>query len=267
VLGRIYEPSSHASKLVFPPAPPTHTFAAGFAAGSIQSLIAAPLDALQVRFEQRGEAYRHKTMWQYGKGKLQEIGLRGIFAGFGLSFLKDSFGSGIFFSTFEYVKAQGYHRFVRWHYGSLGSVAVDKLAHKRGGTVATESQPTAVIRPHYALEPAFLMLAGLTASVAQQVVLYPLSTLQTLHYGRLEDLDKKAVGFSQSQSQGSNHRGRMLHAYYHAYQETWRQARTQARQVGGMMRWVFRGFWWFTIRQVLLNKGPFTSPETVDCKR
>ncbi|KAK5313239.1 hypothetical protein LTR93_010974 [Exophiala xenobiotica] len=250
VLGRIYEPSSHASKLVFPPAPPTHTFAAGFAAGSIQSLIAAPLDALQVRFEQRGEAYRHKTMWQYGKGKLQEIGLRGIFAGFGLSFLKDSFGSGIFFSTFEYVKAQGYYRFVRWYYGSLGGVAVDKLAHKRGGTVATESQPTAVIRPHYALEPAFLMLAGLTASVAQQVVLYPLSTLQTLHYGRLEDLDKKAVGFSQSPSQGSNHRGRMLRAYYHAYQETWRQARTQARQVGGMKRWVFRGFWWFTIRQV-----------------
>jgi hypothetical protein len=42
----------------------------------------------------------------------------------------------------------------------------------------------------------------------------------------------------------------MLRAYYHAYQETWRQARTQARQVGGMKRWVFRGFWFFTIRQV-----------------
>ncbi|KAJ9616233.1 uncharacterized protein PV06_01829 [Exophiala oligosperma] len=248
VLGRLYEPSSHASKTVFPPPPPAHTFAAGFAAGTIQSLIAAPLDALQVRFDQRGEAYQNKTMWQYGKGKLHEIGARGIFAGWGLSFLKDSFGSAIFFSTFEYVKAQGYYRFVRWHYGSLGDVAVDKLAHKRGGKAATESQPTAVIRPHYALEPGFLMLAGMTASVAQQVILYPLSTFQTLHYERLEDLDKKAVQLDR-QSSGRS-RGRMLRAYYHAYQETLAQARVQARQVGGMKTWLFRGFWWFTIRQV-----------------
>lgn len=185
-------------------------------------------------------------MWQYGKGKLHEIGARGIFAGWGLSFLKDSFGSAIFFSTFEYVKAQGYYRFVRWYYGSLGDVAVDRLAHKRG-TVATESQPTAVIRPHYALEPGFLMLAGMTASVAQQVILYPLSTFQTLHYERLEGLDKKAVQLEQSSEQS---RGRMLRAYYHAYQETLSQAHVQAKQVGGMKSWLFRGFWWFTIRQV-----------------
>lgn len=233
-------------KTVFPPPPPSATFAAGFAAGTIQSVLAAPLDALQVRFEQRGEAYENKTMWQYGKGKLQEIGVRGIFAGWGLSFMKDSFGSGIFFATFEYVKAQGYYRFVRWYYGALGDVDVDKLATERG-TPARESQSTPVIKPHYALEPAFLMLAGMTASVTQQFVLYPLSTIQTLHYERLEDLDKKAAMLHESQEK---RHGRMLRAYYHAYQETWKQARAQAVQVGGMRTWLFRGFWWFTIRQV-----------------
>lgn len=246
ILGRLHEPSAHARKTVFPPPPPTATFAAGFAAGTIQSVLAAPLDALQVRFERRGDKYQNTTMWQYCKGKLHEIGLRGIFAGWGISFLKDSFGCGIFFSTFEYVKAQGYYSFVRWYYGALGDVDVDLLAHKRG-TVATESQPTAVIRPHYALEPTFLMLAGMTASVAQQVVLYPLSTIQTLHYERLEDLDKKAIQLQRSDGLS---RGRMLRAYYHAYQETWRQAQLQAAPVGGMNRWLFRGFWWFTIRQV-----------------
>ncbi|KAK5184075.1 hypothetical protein LTR44_003581 [Exophiala sp. CCFEE 6388] len=245
VLGRLYEPASHATKTVYPPAPPAYTFAAGFAAGSIQSVLAAPLDALQVRFEQRGDAYQHKTMWQYGKGKLHEIGLRGIFAGWGLSFLKDSFGSGIFFSTFEYVKAQGYYNFVRWYYGALGDVDVEKLAARRG-SVATETEPTAVIRPHYALEPAFLMFAGMLASVAQQVVLYPLSTLQTLHYERLEDLDKKAVQLHHS---GGASKGRMLRAYYHAYQTTWKEARKQATG-SGMRNWLFRGFWWFTVRQI-----------------
>ena len=32
-------------------------------------------------------------MWAYGKGKLREIGLKGIFAGRGLLFLKDSLGA------------------------------------------------------------------------------------------------------------------------------------------------------------------------------
>ncbi|KIW99367.1 uncharacterized protein Z518_11355 [Rhinocladiella mackenziei CBS 650.93] len=246
ILARLHEPSAYAMKTVFPPPSPTDTFAAGFAAGTIQSVLAAPLDALHVRFEQRGEAYANKTMWQYGKGKLHEIGIRGIFAGWGLSFLKDSFGSGIFFATFEYVKAQKYYSFVRWYYGTLGGGDVDKLAHQRG-TVATESHPIAMIRPHYALEPAFLMLAGITASVAQQVVLFPLSTIQTLHYERLEDLDKNAVRFQQSEGPS---RGRMLRAYYHAYRETWKQAQAQAVEVGGIRQWLFQGFWWFTLRQI-----------------
>jgi len=181
-------------------------------------------------------------MWQYGKGKLHEIGMRGIFAGWSLSFLKDSLGSGIFFATFEYIKAQGYYQFVRMYYGSLEPLVVANLAHKRG-TAHTHKTP--VIKPHYALEPAFLTLAGVAATIAQQTVLYPLTLIQTLHYERLEELDQQAMRLQKSPK-----RGVMLQAYYHAYQETWRLHKEQALQVGGTRKWLYRGFWWNTVRQV-----------------
>ncbi|KAL8853339.1 MAG: hypothetical protein Q9221_001815 [Calogaya cf. arnoldii] len=50
-LGRLHKPSPESVKRVYPPPPPTTTFAAGCAAGAIQSVVAAPLDALSVRFK------------------------------------------------------------------------------------------------------------------------------------------------------------------------------------------------------------------------
>jgi Mitochondrial carrier protein len=244
ILARLHEPSAQATNVVFPPPSPSATMTSGLLAGGIQSFIAAPLDALQVRFEKREERYQHRSMWHYGREKLHDIGLRGIFAGWGLSFVKDSLAAGVFFSTFEYVKAQGYYSFVHWYYKNLGDVTVDKLAKKRG-TRATNDQPTATIKPHYAFEPGFLFLAGISASFAQQAVIHPLGLIQTRHYERLEDLDTQAKRFSQSPS-----KGRMLRAYYHAYQETWKQCQIEAIPYGSMRRWLFHGFWWSTIRQV-----------------
>ena len=244
ILARLHEPSAHHTKVVYPPPPPSATIAAGFLAGGIQSFIAAPLDAIQVRFDKREEHQQNRSMWHYGREKLHDIGVRGVFAGWGLSFLKDSIGAGLFFGTFEYVKAQGYYKFVRWYYGSLGEATVDKIATQRGSR-ATESKPTATIKPHYALEPAFLMLAGVSASFAQQGVLHPLGLIQTRHYERLEDLDKQAKRLTKSPSKGM-----MLRAYYHAYQETWKQCQIEAVPYGGLRRWLFSRFWWTTIRQV-----------------
>ena len=256
ILAKLHEPSAHSRKTTFPPPSAQSTFVAGFAAGSIQSIIAAPLDALQVRFEQRGKSWQDKTMWQYGRGKLKEIGFRGIFAGYGLSFLKDSCGSGIFFCVFEWVKAQGYYDFVKWWYRGVGPV--EFFANSSEGTrrnmvtgqnaAQVDERESRVVKPHFAIEPGFLMLAGITASIAQQVVLFPLSTLQTLHYEQLEDLDKKAVIIQNSPD--TARRGRMLRAYYHAYQRTWSEARTQGNALHGIRNWLYRGFWWFTIRQV-----------------
>lgn len=183
-------------------------------------------------------------MWAYGKGKLKEIGGRGIFAGWSLSFLRDSLGSGLFFMTFETVKSQAYLNYVKMYYGSLEPWVVQNLANTRG-TPASTTHGVPIIKPHYALEPAFLMLAGVAASVAQQSVLYPLGKIQTLHYKRLEWLDQQAEKAKQSPS-----KGKMIQAYYHAYRETWKQCKVEAATAGGLRSWLFGSFVWNTLRQV-----------------
>ncbi|TPX17765.1 uncharacterized protein E0L32_002866 [Thyridium curvatum] len=282
ILGRLHEESAKASRRVYPPPDPTATFAAGFLAGSIQSVVAAPLDAIQARYDHRqlfaGEAGSNggkpQSIWAFSTAKLREIGFRGIFAGWGLSWMKDSFGNAVFFSTFEYVKAQGYYKFVRWYYGGLNEDLLDILARKRpthDHRLRTEgadpgSAPL-IIRPHYAIEPAFLLLAGVSASVAQQVLLHPLTNIQMEHWDHLEDLDEKARKLRERRAKEQQlknnsesatnspakprRRWRMLRAYYHAYQETWQQCKGQAAAEGqSVSRWLWRGFWWNTIRQV-----------------
>jgi hypothetical protein len=277
ILGRLHEESGRATKRVYPPPSAAHTFTAGFLAGGLQSILAAPLDAMQARYDHRDlmpadGGSKPRSLWSFGNEKLREIGLRGIFAGWGLSFAKDSLGSAVFFSAFEYVKAQGYYRFVTWYYGGLGEDIVDVLAMKRPAHQHADTETT-VIRPHYALEPAFLLLAGLSASSAQQVLLHPLSHFQVKHWDHLEDIDDKAARISASSKLssgngngngngngsstsvsdggGKDRRWRMLRAYYHAYQETWAACAAEAASEGqSVARWLYRGFWWNTIRQV-----------------
>lgn len=237
VLGALHEPVSQDVKRVWPPAPPLDTFAAGLAAGAIQSVVAAPLDALQVRFQTSDMLEgQYRSMWYYGHHKLKQIGLRGVFAGWSLSFLRDSLGSAVFFCSFEFVKSQAYYSFVTWYYGSLH----DTPAKLPLSESADRGVP--VTQPHYALEPSFLMAAGMVASVAQQVVQHPLSMIQNLHLGRLEYLDHQA-SLNPSRKQ-------MMRLYYHAYQETLKRCRRKAERAGGWRRWLFRGFVGSSIRQV-----------------
>ncbi|KAK7995401.1 hypothetical protein PG990_014174 [Apiospora arundinis] len=250
ILGQLHPESAQGNKRAYPPPNPLETFTAGFLAGSIQSVLAAPLDAIQARYDHRdlmpasGKG-KPRSMWTFSAEKLREIGLRGIFAGWGLSFMKDSMGSAVFFTTFEYVKAQGYYNFVRWYYGGLNKEIVDLLAMKRPTSkdkMATRSdqskhdeKPT-VIRPHYAIEPVFLLLAGIGASFGQQILLHPLNHIQESHAANPEKPQRK---------------WRMMRAYYHAYQETWAHLAAEAKTEGiSLTRWFYRGFWWNTIRQV-----------------
>lgn len=260
ILGRFHEESAMAKRRVYPPPSPGQTFAAGFCAGTIQSFVAAPLDALQARYDHADlmpaqGGGRPRSLWTFGADKLREIGLRGIFAGWGLSLAKDSLGSALFFSTFEYLKAQSYYRFVTWYYGDLGLEKVDRLAAKRPASTKTapEERPRPLIRPHYALEPAFLLLAGVSATFAQQLVLHPLTRLQVKHWDRLEDLDAQATRLSRTPSprSGRGRRWKMLRAYYHAYRATWAACRAEAAARGqGLARWLYGGFWRDTVRQV-----------------
>ncbi|KAL5596712.1 hypothetical protein BROUX41_006596 [Berkeleyomyces rouxiae] len=303
ILGLLHEESARGAKHVYPPPRPLHTFEAGFLAGALQSVVAAPLDAIQARYDHgdlmRGDG-RPQSMWSFGAQKVREIGLRGVFAGWGLSFTKDSLGSAVFFSMFEYVKAQGYYNFVSWYYGGLQNSIVADLALKRPVAQATPGAERApsdsqnrdsftVIRPHYAIEPGFLLLAGISASFAQQVVLHPLTHIQLEHWDRLEDLDTRAEQIRQLRARaeavavpnpavprqaaapsgalvpradaqtscqsrpptGAPPRGLMLQANYRAYQETWRQCALQASaEKRSVLSWLYRGFWWNTIRQV-----------------
>ncbi|KAJ5888868.1 Mitochondrial substrate/solute carrier [Penicillium taxi] len=238
VLGALHEPISQGQKRVWPPPTPLATFTAGFTAGTIQSLIAAPLDALQVRLQISDMLEgQYRSMWHYGHHKLNQIGLRGVFAGWGLSFLRDAFGYAVFFSSFEYIKSQSYYSFITWYYGSLHPAHLESLP-----SPGSSDRGVPLIKPHYALEPCFLMLAGAVASVAQQAIQHPLSRIQALHLGRLEYLDHQA-SLDPSRQQ-------MLRLYYHAYQETWKRCRRKAARAGGLMRWLFQGFVSSSIRQV-----------------
>lgn len=156
--------------------------------------------------------------------------MRGVFAGYGLSFLKESLGYGVFFAGFEFVKQQAYFEYLTWYYGRR-----HRSTPGHGG-----GEETLFIRPHYALEPVFLLLAGFTASVAQQVVQHPLGKVQDVHYGRLESIDYAEKGKRRS----------ALESYTNAYKRTVEQCRLQAAKVGGWRRWVYRGFVMNTLRQV-----------------
>ncbi len=75
ILGQLHEESSRSARRVFPPPDPIHTFTAGFLAGSIQSLVAAPLDAIQARYDHRdlvqGNDGKPRSIWSFSAEKLR----------------------------------------------------------------------------------------------------------------------------------------------------------------------------------------------------
>ena len=237
-LGIVHEPASRPSKRIFPPASITATAKAGFVAGGVQSVVAAPLDALQARFQTNDLLEgQYKNMWSYARKKLAEIGPRGVLAGWSLSFVKDSLGFAAFFATFEMVKSQAYYSFVRKWYGDYRPVFTELRwvgSHRQG-----EENP--IIRPHYAIEPTFLLMAGISASIAQQSLQHPLNIIQQVHYGRLESLDYAA------KLEGS--RSTMMSQYYKAYAKTFQQCKQMALKAGGWRTWLYKDLLWTTLRQ------------------
>ncbi|KAI4161692.1 MAG: hypothetical protein LQ342_004700 [Letrouitia transgressa] len=213
-IGFLHPPSSKSSKRTYP-----------------RSFVAAPLDALSVRFRPSDVLSGHySNMWQYGLLKLREIGVRGVFAGWSLSFLKDSFGYALFFSTFEFLKAQGYYTFITWYYQEVI------------GLKAREKRDVHVITPHFAIEPIFLMLAGVAATVSQQVIQHPIGRVQEVYYKSLPSLDK--------QNHASDSKSNILRNYYKTYHGTYKQCLARAVRSGGWRPWLLKGFFYNTIKQV-----------------
>ncbi|KAK3110009.1 hypothetical protein LTR53_016148 [Teratosphaeriaceae sp. CCFEE 6253] len=246
-LGFLHEPSARGTKRAEPLPSPSSTFTAGFIAGTVQSLIAAPLDALQVRFHaSEFTAGKFANMWQYAHRKMREIGVRGVFAGYSLSLLRDSFGNAVFFSTFEYVKGQAFYSFVsNWygHWGKLTGAQQDAI-RMQGTGLGVAGNP--VIRPHYLIEPTFILLAGVAASLAQAVIQYPVGRIQDIHYGRLEWIDVHPKGAAGTYKRANG----MMGVYASAYRKTFKQCLAIARRDGGLRRWLFRDFLMRTLTQV-----------------
>lgn len=219
---------------------------AGFMAGTVQSVVAAPLDALQVRLRVDDMLEgRYQSMWQYGRHKLGQIGPGGIFAGWSLSFLRDSLGSALFFSLFEFIKSQAYYSFVFSYYMPLreGRPAAAAQHSDVEGDDDDDDDDLPLIEPHYALEPFFLMAAGVLASVAQQAIQHPLNIVQNLHFERLENLDH--------QMSRRPPRTTVMQLYYHAYRETFERCRKKVKRWhGGWWSWLFDGFSGAAIRRV-----------------
>lgn len=146
-------------------------------------------------------------MWVYGGHKLSEIGLRGIFSGWGLSFLKDSLGAALFFCSFETVKSQLFYWSIVPLYRVFPAVATpvqldfdddyydddDDDDDNNDEPIRFSSPSLPTITPHYALEPTFLFLAGFTAAFTQQLIQYPLTLMQDIYFEKLGDIDNKAA--------------------------------------------------------------------------
>jgi heme/copper-type cytochrome/quinol oxidase subunit 3 len=184
---------------------------------------------------------KYRNMWQYARSKTHEIGVRGVFAGWSLSFIRDSIGFGAFFGAFEFVKGQCFYSFVSNVYGFY-----DKLSSFQKTKIATqESTPgRPEIRPHYMLEPSFILLAGAAASIAQSVIQHPITRIQDVHYGRLEWIDSHRHVESHAPKVNA------LSMYASAYKKTFKECAVRARRSGGLRKWLYADFLMGTLRQV-----------------
>ncbi|ODV97111.1 hypothetical protein PACTADRAFT_32604 [Pachysolen tannophilus NRRL Y-2460] len=208
---------------------PIDTFRAGFLAGAIQSIISAPIDAIYARSSAaeilKGE---HENLWRYGLYKLKQIGPIGVFAGFGFSFIKDSFGFGFYFSIFEIIKNQGY---------SLTKSIINtidnyksKLLHTSKNEDIKHSKSTKI------LHTTFILLAGASAAFGLIGVQFPISKIQKIHLSRLEALDiYNAKNFGV--------RNKFFKIYYKSYIDTIIQVdNIITRSKTSFFQWSYKGF-------------------------
>ncbi|KAF9963186.1 hypothetical protein BGZ70_007588 [Mortierella alpina] len=116
----IFHPAfTYQKSRTFPPPPFPAVFMAGALAGAAQSLVAAPMDSLKVKFQVQDLAHggKHKSMSSFAITTLKELGLKTVYRGYALTLVKDSLACGLFFGVFEWVKQQGYYYFIDELYG------------------------------------------------------------------------------------------------------------------------------------------------------
>ncbi|KAG0043897.1 hypothetical protein BGZ90_008938, partial [Linnemannia elongata] len=248
----------------FPPPPFPAVFMAGALAGAAQSLVAAPMDSLKVKFQVQDLAHggKHKSMASFAITTLKEMGIKTIYRGFALTLVKDSLACGLFFGVFEWVKQQGYYYFIDELYGIredmeiLKAKALNELSSSTTGEQGPPP-PTApsdvASRPYFLLEPTFVLLAGAAAAVAYQAVDYPLEQVKSIFYTKeaaiqAETQRNTPAAHTQHLNSSSMRSGPSISSQI--YSLTWQECRTQAQSCGGWRRFLFANFGSTAIRAV-----------------
>lgn len=221
---------------------PLDTIRAGFVAGTFQSIAAAPIDAIYTRSSAnellKGE---HENLWKFGMKKLHEIGVSGVFAGYGLSFIKESLGFAIYFCSFETIKNQGYHlsRDAIINFKYYKEKVLSPYQFKMSKEEYTKNVETE--KKFKFLKTSFVFLAGMTASLSLQIIQYPITKIQNIHLSRLEAFD--IYNTSLSDYGKPKTRSRMLTIYYNTYLDTMEHVLfIQSNSKLSWYNWLYKGF-------------------------
>lgn len=209
---------------------PSDTFRSGFIAGGVSSVLASPLDTLYARasFSDLATGEHTTNIVRYGLKKVKEVGPVGLFAGFGLNFIRESLGFATYFSVFETIKNQGYHKTK-----AIMDQGADLRTKVFGTDPETEKRRK---RSRKALQLTFILLAGSAASAALLAVQYPLIRLQQVHMGRLEALD-----ISEGRATRSNRK--WFRIYWRSYIQTFDLVWENYRRSGQTpIRFMYKGF-------------------------
>lgn len=87
----IFHPAfTYQKSRTFPPPPFPAVFMAGALAGAAQSLVAAPMDSLKIKFQVQDlvQGGKHTSMWEFAASTLKELGLKTVYRGFALTLVK-----------------------------------------------------------------------------------------------------------------------------------------------------------------------------------
>ncbi|KAI9240694.1 MAG: mitochondrial carrier domain-containing protein [Podila humilis] len=277
----IFHPAfTYQKSRTFPPPPFTAVFMAGALAGAAQSLVAAPMDSLKVKFQVQDMAHggKHKSMASFAITTLKELGIKTVYRGFALTLVKDSLACGLFFGVFEWVKQQGYYYFIDEMYGIREDMALlkarmssnyntfaDNISHHNMDDTSSPAEttppppttytapPPLAERPYFLLEPTFVLLAGAAAAVAYQAVDYPLEQIKSIFYAKESERAAQQARLqpqmhTQHLNASSMRSGTSISS--ELYRMTWTECQAQASNAGGWRRFLFASFGSTAIRAV-----------------
>lgn len=171
----------------------------GFLAGAAQAIVSAPIDAIYTRAnidELLSSARKYDNLWLYSRDKIKEIGLIGCFGGFGLSFIRESLGFALYFTTFEMIRGpiskltlDFVKNYRELKYTVQNTKFSDIFLDENGNKIEKQKPVFVSEKEERWYSRVFIFVGGVTAAFVLQVVQYPFQKLQKIHISRLEAYD------------------------------------------------------------------------------